>query len=112
VKSAQAARHVAAQLGRPDSVLEHYRAMIAFRKESAALRLGDCQFLETPEPILAFRRGQGETALICVFNLSAETATVELPNLGDATGITQDCTLTGNAIALGPNGFGFFRAKS
>ncbi len=112
VKSAQAARHVAAQLGRPDSVLEHYRAMIAFRKESAALRLGDCQFLETPEPILAFRRGQGETALICVFNLSAETATVELPNLGDATGITQDCTLTGNAIAIGPNGFGFFRAKS
>lgn len=110
VKPAQAARHVAGQTGQPGSVLESYRAMIAFRKATEALRLGACQFLDTTGPILAIRRGQGEVAITCVFNLSPDEASITLPNLGRPLGPVQACEVKGGTLRFGPNGFGFFAA--
>jgi alpha-glucosidase len=105
VKPPQAARHVAGQTGDPASVLEHYRAMIAFRKSTPALRLGECTFLDTPDPVLAFRRGD---ALTCLFNLSPKPARVSLAGLGTAVGPSQACARQEDVVDLGPNGFGFF----
>lgn len=58
------------QEGDASSCLAWTKKCIHFRKEQPALRLGSIEFIETPEPILAFRRTyEGET-LVCIFNLS------------------------------------------
>lgn len=111
VKPPQAARHVAGQIGREGSVLEAYRAMIALRKAQEALRLGPCRFLDTPDPVLAFTRGNGKRALTCVFNLSPKAVALPLPGLGAALGPSQDCRAKGARLSLGPNGFGFFSTR-
>ena len=108
VKPSQAARHVAGQAGQAGSVLESYRAMIAFRKASPALRLGPCRFLDMPDPVLAFRRGEGKNAPTCVFNLSPHPVALPMSGLGQATGPGQACWVRDGHIHLGPNGFGFF----
>lgn len=76
VKPPQLARNVAGQDGRQGSVLEHYRSAVAYRRNSAALRTGATRFLDLPEPILAFQRGEGPGALLCVFNLSPASLTL------------------------------------
>jgi alpha-glucosidase len=58
VKPPQRARNVAAQEGVPGSVLESYREMLAFRRLEWALRHGRSRFLDLPEPVLAFQRGE------------------------------------------------------
>jgi alpha-glucosidase len=70
---------VAEQERDPDSVLACSRALIAFRQGSAALRLGELEFLETEAPVLAFVRRHGDEAIACVFNLSAEPAVLADP---------------------------------
>jgi alpha-glucosidase len=62
-----------------DSILACYRRLLRFRREHPALVKGDITFLdnELPEPseTLAFVRRTGDSAVLCVFNLSAEPAT-------------------------------------
>ena len=98
VKPPQLARNVASQTGVAGSVLEHYRAMLAFRKGSNALRTGKTSFFDLPEPLLAFTRQlEGET-LLCVFNLSPKRHTV---------------TVAGGSTALvGPSRGGSFRGTT
>ncbi|MBT8408029.1 MAG: DUF3459 domain-containing protein, partial [Alphaproteobacteria bacterium] len=72
IKPPQAARAAAGQEADPGSVLHHYRKVLAFRRHTAALREGRTAFLDLGEPVLAFRRGAGKDALLCVFNLSSE----------------------------------------
>ncbi|GAB2802619.1 alpha-glucosidase family protein [Dyella kyungheensis] len=61
----------------PDSTLNGFRRFMAWRKTQPALRWGDIQFIDTPEPVLAFTRMHGEDTLLVAFNLSK--APVELP---------------------------------
>ena len=98
VKPPQLARNVASQTGVAGSVLEHYRAMLAFRKGSNALRTGETSFFDLPEPLLAFTRQlEGET-LLCVFNLSPKR---------------QKLTVAGGSPALvGPSRGGSFRGTT
>jgi alpha-glucosidase len=64
---------VAAQEKDRESVLHFARLALGARRKSEALRLGDIQFLDAPDAILAFyRRHQGETAL-CIFNTGEAT---------------------------------------
>ena len=109
VKPPQAARNAASQIGKADSVLEHYRAMIAFRQSNAALRSAAFQFLEAPDPVLALQRGKGSEGLICVFNLSAAPVSMEMQGIGEQTGPAHACVSIGSEISFGPNGFGFFK---
>jgi alpha-glucosidase len=104
VKPPQLARNVAAQAGVKGSVLECYRAMLAFRRGSEALRLGATRFFDLPEPVLAFLRGDG---LLCIFNLSPRTVTVQSTGLGKLTGPSQALKLSGDTLMLGPNAYGF-----
>ncbi|NVJ71644.1 MAG: alpha glucosidase [Alphaproteobacteria bacterium] len=63
-------RAVDTQENDPSSVLNALRDFLAFRKGQPALVRGAIDFLDAPEPVLAFRRVlDGETRL-CVFNLS------------------------------------------
>ncbi len=61
------------------STLNLTRTFIQFRREHRVLRLGDIEFFDAPEPILAFRRSDGVSRLVCVFNLGAESVEYGLP---------------------------------
>jgi alpha-glucosidase len=106
IKAEQAARHVEGQLGAQGSVLEHYRAMLAFRK-SSVLRSGRTRFLDVGEPLLAFQRGEGEGALLCLFNLSPLARSVTLGGVAGIIGPSQAVLMQGDRLTLGPNAVAF-----
>jgi alpha-glucosidase len=70
------------QQGDPASVLEAYRHTIALRRAHPALCLGSIRFLDAPGPILAFVREMQEEAILCVFNLSADTLSWPCAEIG------------------------------
>ena len=57
----------------PDSVLACTRRFLAWRRGQPALRQGDLRFLDLPEPLLGFVRGQ---AVLALFNLGPEPRAV------------------------------------
>ena len=107
VKPEQAARHVAGQEGTPGSVLEHYRAMLAFRRATPALRTGHTRFLDLHDPILGFLRGEGEDALLCLFNLSPVALSVALHGAGTLDPVSFNTVQDGDRLTLGPNAAAF-----
>lgn len=70
------ARHnalaISAQEKDPNSMLHFMREMIRFRRQSAALKIGDQEFIGAGDDILAFYRRADEDVAVCVFNLSDE----------------------------------------
>ena len=63
---------VASQESDPDSPLALACKLIAMRRESPALRLGEIAFLDAPDHVLVFERSHGDDAKRCVFNLDRE----------------------------------------
>ena len=106
VKAPQRARNAAAQRGVPGSVLEHYRAMLAFRRASPALVTGRAHFLDLPEPLLGFVRGQGAGAVACLFNLRGKAARLTVTGTGAPIGPACG-TLAGSRLTLPPLGWAF-----
>jgi len=97
---------VAAQEADPDSTLAFARDMIAFRKDFAAMTVGEIEFLPTPEPVLAFVRRHGEEAIACVFNLSAEPQVVEDATLAAGRLMeirTGEADVRGGSLGLSPH---------
>ena len=66
----------AEQESNPDSVLNSTQAMVKLRAGSAALRFGEVDFPETPDPLLALRRTLGGETVLCLFNLGTEDVAV------------------------------------
>jgi len=100
------ARAVDRQQADEGSLLHAYRAAIAFRRSSAALRHGTTAFLDTPEPVLAFHRTADGETLTCVFNLSPEAVSVSLSAPAVPTGPVA-AALDGTRLQLPGNGFAF-----
>lgn len=73
--SAHAADH---QDGRPGSVLEHYRRFIPWRNQFGAFRLGDIEFIDAAEPLLAYTRTLGTEKILVVLNLGESSAEFDL----------------------------------
>ncbi|WP_333591242.1 alpha-glucosidase [Brevundimonas sp.] len=77
------ARHpglsVAVQDGDAGSMLTLARRLIALRKTHAALRTGAYRPVDAPGPLIAFERGEGAGALLCVFNPTGGTIDWALP---------------------------------
>ncbi|MES2933773.1 MAG: alpha-glucosidase family protein [Pseudomonadota bacterium] len=72
----------------PQSSLVFAQNIIQWRKNIPQLTLGDIQFFETPEPILAFRRDlSGKPSVLAAFNLSAQAVMFELPEAAGATAL-------------------------
>lgn len=107
VKAEQAGHAVSGQLGDPNSVLQFYRRMLAFRRESADLRTGRSRFLDVSAPVLAFIRGDGT---LCIFNLSPEIHRVRLTETG--TVAVSEAVEHGpdGLLTLHPNGFAIMEA--
>ncbi|MFT4150318.1 MAG: alpha glucosidase [Paracoccaceae bacterium] len=108
VKPPQHARNVAAQDGVPGSVLETYRAILAFRRGCPALTLGKGRFFDLPEPVLAFTRSAPDQVLACVFNLSDQPQDLRAVGLSAAIGPSEGATLAGSTLSLAPGAFGWF----
>ncbi|QLF69397.1 alpha-glucosidase [Peteryoungia desertarenae] len=73
-------RAVNTQEGRPETVLEHYRRFLAFRKLHPAFAKGDIEFVQMPENQLAYTRSAGNETLLCLFNMTGEVASLALPS--------------------------------
>jgi len=89
-----------AQANDPNSVLTFTRALIAARRESAALRIGDFTPRQTPPGVLAFERQAGETRVLCLFNLGPAPALFHLEGekrfllaLGDVSAAADSVSL-------------------
>jgi alpha-glucosidase len=95
---------VSRQDGDASSTLAFARRLLAARRASAALRLGDITFLDAPAPLLAFRRDwQGESVL-CVFNLGRGDVRFRDGALTKAQPTDWGCgkaNLDGGALSLG-----------
>jgi alpha-glucosidase len=63
-------RAVSQQESDPASLLNWTRAMLALRRDTAALRLGRIHVLASPDPIVAFERIWDGQSVVCVFNLT------------------------------------------
>ncbi|MEL7299538.1 MAG: alpha-amylase family glycosyl hydrolase [Pseudomonadota bacterium] len=84
-----------------DSVLNFYRAMIKLRAEHEDLRTGAQTFLDLPDPVIGYDRGDDFT---CVFNLSKRKVSVRLPCPVSPL-IEVDVSCSKDRVDLGPNGF-------
>ena len=97
---------VAAQEADEGAMLHAARALVAHRRSSDALRGGAVRFLDAPDPVLAFVRGEGEGAVTCAFNLGPEPAAMEWPGPppGNAAPHAR-ARLEDGRLVLGGNGY-------
>ncbi|WP_179380006.1 alpha-glucosidase [Jannaschia marina] len=70
---------VAAQEGREDALLHHYRRVIAMRSAHPVLRKGDQAELTATGEVLSFLRTDGTERIFCAFNMGETAAEVALP---------------------------------
>ncbi|CAM3961422.1 alpha-glucosidase [Shewanella aquimarina] len=98
----------------PASILNHYRHMLAWRKQYHVLISGDIKFIESTDALLVFERRLGEQSLLVAFNLSGEPQSYSLAGEG-ATSLTPlaghglpEAELSGDSIQFAP--FGCFYA--
>ena len=95
-----------------DSTLACARRLLAARRKSPALRCGEIEFLDAPEPLLAFLRTFADERVLCVFNMSREEALFKDSRI--AAGIPLpiaigDAGISGNALSVSPYGAWFAR---
>ncbi len=110
VKPPQAARAVDRQEGDPDSILAAYRSTLAFRRSRPELRQSPAAFLDLPEPVLGFERGDGDNRTLCLFNLGREAATVGVGGSAREMGPTRGARIGGGQLTLAPFGFCWLEA--
>jgi alpha-glucosidase len=85
----------------PDSTLNGFRHFMAWRKTQPALRWGSIQFIDTPEPVLAFTRKHGDDTLLVAFNLSKTPVQLPLAGVGKLTPVNGHGLSQGAATAGG-----------
>lgn len=89
------------QTRNPDSMLNFYRNLLAWRKTHPALVKGRLKLLPANPQLLGYERRLDDDALLCVFNFSGKKARLPLPR-GWADGlIDEGCGLTGAEIRRG-----------
>ena len=73
------AQAVSCQELKPASTLNATRGFLRWRKTLPALQWGSIEFLDAPEPVLAFTRHHPDQSLLVAFNLSASEVQWEIP---------------------------------
>mgnify|MGYP001943083695 CR=1 FL=1 len=98
VKDPQRAHAADSEIG--GRVLSFYREMLRLRRETPELRSGRTRFLDLPDPLLGFLRGDG---VLCVFNLSPDPVRAET-GLAVTPLLAQAASIDGTAVDLGGSG--------
>jgi alpha-glucosidase len=95
-------RAVDTQVGKPASVLEHYRRFLSFRRQYPAFAKGDIAFQPVEGEVLTYTRTLGNETVLCVFNMSATPAVSTLPegNWQVLEGHGFDSRLNGDSLEL------------
>lgn len=110
IPDAHRPRAVNAQTEDPSSLLNTWRRLLHWRRRQPALMQGSCCLLQTEEPIFAFVRESPQQRLLCMFNLSSDTAYFTLPDsmlpCVTATGASPAAKRNGNMLRL--RGYGYF----
>ncbi|PYF13023.1 alpha-glucosidase [Rhodobacter viridis] len=65
--------------GDSGALIHHYRKAIALRHAHPALQKGAMTAIETKAGVLSFIRSEGETELLCIFNLTDNPSSVSCP---------------------------------
>ncbi|MFN3607475.1 MAG: alpha-amylase family glycosyl hydrolase [Hyphomonas sp.] len=101
-------RAAAAQYGQPFSVLEFTRRVIALRAQSEALKLGDVSFPDSEGNLMAITRYWKDESILCLFNLGASAATLDMTFVNQATTLLSSTgdmrlpeTLSGFGVWIG-----------
>ncbi len=108
VSPLHAAQAVDRQESDPSALLHFYRAAIACRQSSAALRQGLQQDLRASGDVLSFTRQHEAETLFCAFNLSDTAAQLTMP-AGTWAPITQAPEAVSGQEGLGPWQFAILR---
>jgi alpha-glucosidase len=103
-------RAVDAQNEDPSSLLNSWRRLLHWRRQQTALMQGDCHILNTEAPLFAFIREAPQQRLLCIFNLSQETAHFNLPDemLPCITASGANLAAKRNGDMLRLRGYGYF----
>ena len=103
-----ATRNVAAERANPASMLSLYRALIALRRTSQALSLGDYAEVSSADGVLVFERRAGGERLAVALNLTDAPRTVVLPTDASWTPVLSTAAAggegpTGRQLGLQPD---------
>ena len=82
VPPAHLERAVNVENANPASLLNHYRAFIAFRKQHPALAKGEITFQFADDQVLGFTRSFGNEIVLAIFNMAESETTLMLPGDG------------------------------
>ena len=96
---------VSLQESDPQSTLLCARRLLAVRKQSGALRLGDIEFLDVPTPVLAFQRIHQDERVLCVFNMSGGESSFRSELLANAAPLAigfGGSRIVEDILSLGP----------
>ncbi|MET0941559.1 MAG: alpha-glucosidase [Mesorhizobium sp.] len=103
---------VSEQQGDKNSLLEHYRRFLAFRRAHPALCKGEIEFLAAEGDAIAFVRREGNEQIACAFNLGSKPATIGLGDVHAPTSVAGhgfSGEVDANGIRLGAYGAWFGR---
>ena len=98
----------------PESLLQHYRRLLHWRRGQPALIRGEIELLPEHAQVLAFVRSHRGERILCAFNLSVRAAALEL-RVGDAIAQQLDdsgargATVAGAGLRFEPFGVLFAR---
>ncbi|MEM6477535.1 MAG: alpha-amylase family glycosyl hydrolase [Pseudomonadota bacterium] len=110
IKAPQKERAADLQRDAAGSVLEHYKATLAHRNGTEALKQGRTTFIEAREPLLAFWRERAGHAITCVFNLSPDPLSVTLASTAAIEG-PHAANVDGQTLHLPANGFAYLTGR-
>ncbi|MEM6780656.1 MAG: alpha-amylase family glycosyl hydrolase [Pseudomonadota bacterium] len=94
----------------PNSVLNHFRRFLKWRKTQDVLKIGNIDLIETPEPLIAFSRSLETQTMLCIFNDSNDETKFNLPD-GEwklSEDISRNIAVHDEKVKLKAYGFGFF----
>ncbi|PXW96687.1 alpha-glucosidase [Sphaerotilus hippei] len=81
-----------------DSLLNHTRALLAWRRGQPALRDGEMTLLPLHDQVLAWVRRSGHERVLCAFNLSEGEAVLNLPAHEQVAAVLSDSGVRGATV--------------
>ena len=97
------------QIADEQSTLAFYRRFIHLRRAHPALIKGALELIDAPDGVLAFVRREGDEALLCAFNMTAEPVRFVVPGhpaLGDVDGLEGIPVAPRKGATLGLEAYG------
>lgn len=95
------------------SVLNDYKKIIEFRKNSNALRIGDIELIHTKNDVLFFIRTHSKEKIACIFNTSDKEEIFESKiKIMPIDYLNNNLTIDKNTVILKPYSYGLFEVQN